>query len=354
MSDTTLILPNYNNERALPLVFDSLRRYLDCGRLHFVMVDDGSVDNGVAVAKDAATRCGFASAEIIEQPHQGIVHALNMALAAANTAFIVRIDGDATIETPDWVSILLRTLRHPEVGIVGGQVIWETGRVHSFGRNVFSEYGLHDLGCCPMEPAGQRTFDSIVFRPFRQFQEGPPYEVDSILGVCAAFRRSEALAVGGFDLRFNPIWIEDDDFGLALRQLGRRALVDPRVHVVHRPGLRGSRQPAGSRGRSTLPGSLRRVLRPVVRRAKLARKAFSRLSNLTTIEGFIPIEADMWRAAILRSHYANWKSKWGFDPLNPDMHRVFDRYWETTFCWRHNPAQLEASRAFVKRLAADV
>ena len=92
------------------------------------------------------------------------MRALNTGLEAIKTEFVVRIDGDATVETPGWIPLLLRMLRNSEVGMAGGQVIWEFGRVHSFGRNVFSEYGLYDTGTCPLEPIGHRTFCSIVYR----------------------------------------------------------------------------------------------------------------------------------------------------------------------------------------------
>jgi GT2 family glycosyltransferase len=356
MFDATILLPNFNNQNVLPITFDYLRRNLDCSRLHFVMVDDGSEDNGVAVAKTELARCHFASAEIIERKHEGIVPALNTGLQAIKTEFVVRIDGDATVETPGWVSLLLDALRCAEVGMVGGQVIWEYGRVHSFGRNVFSEQGLYDLGCCPLEPAGQRTFDSIVYCPPRTFPGGLPYEVDTVLGVCVAFRRSEALAVGGFDMSFNPVWIEDDDFGVALRKLGKRVIINPEIRVVHRPSLRGSRKPGETQRAASQksPGLFARpgLIRRAVKHGKATlRTLLGRRNPEPCMEQFIRVENDSWRAGVLRSHYAQWKIKWGFDPINPNMGDIFERYWDTSFCRQSNPDQFRQSREFLGKLA---
>lgn len=359
MIETTIILPNYNNERVLPYTFEYLQTRNDCSKFNFVMVDDGSDDQSIVVAKREVMKCRFASVEIIEQPHKGIVHALNTALDAVTTEFVVRIDGDATVETSGWIALLLKSLRHQEVGMVGGQVIWESGRVHSFGRSVFSEYGLYDMGCSPLESVGRRTFDSLVYRPMSQFLDGPPCEVDTILGVCVAFRRDDANAVGRFDLRFNPVWIEDDDFGLALRQLGKRIILNPKVHVVHRPTLRGSRQPIDERKRQVSGSGKRswfsRTKKSIMRRAFCAGRAFcGYTSQKPDIETLFPREADTWRVDILKSHYSKWKEKWGFDPLNPDMDDVFDRYWDTAFCWRCNPARLRESRLFIKRMTGEL
>jgi len=354
MNTATILLPNFNNEFVLPFTFRLLRKNVDCTKIHLLMVDDGSEDASVAVAKQEIPRCGFASSEIIERKHEGIVPTLNSALSMAKTDFVVRIDGDATVETPGWISILLENLRFDEVGIVGGQVMWESGRVHSFGRSVFTDWGLHDMGCCPLEPVGFRTFDSIVYRPLQGFRRGLPYEVDTILGVCTAFRREEALAVGGFDMKFNPVWIEDDDFGLSIRNLGKRIVVDPIVQVVHRPSLKGSRKP----GETTVkqkksPNSAFRTIRKNLSRrvSRSIGTLWGEVSPPPTIEDFIPGENESWRRSLLLTHYANWKAKWGFDPVNPNMNEIMQRYWDTSFCRNHNPSQLRKSLEFLGRLS---
>jgi len=355
----TLILPNYNNERALPLVFSALRAHADCSRLAFVMVDDGSEDASVAVAKRETSACGFASSEIIERAHEGIVPTLNTALDAVRTEWIIRIDGDATVETPGWVDTLYALLAHEEVGAVGGHIAFYDGRVHSLGRSVCSESGLFDMGACPVEPIGRRTFDSLVFRPRFAFTTGLPYEVDTLLGVCVAFRTADAKAAGGFDMRYNPVWIEDDDFGLALRLLGRRLLVTPDVHVVHRTNLRGTRQPGLARDAAARQPPpvlkphrlLSRLVPPALKRAR--RALLPQLvppPSPPTLEDLLPRETDEWRTSTLRSHYAAWRDKWGFDALNPDVGAIHSRYWETALCWRLNPRRLEASRRFLDRV----
>lgn len=357
MEAATILLPNFNNQFVLPITFHWLRKNIDCAKVHFLMVDDGSEDASVAVAKQEVTRCGFASSEIIERTHEGIVPTLNCALSMMKTKFAVRIDGDATVQTPGWISILLETLRFDEVGIVGGQVIWESGRVHSFGRSVFSEWGLHDMGCCPLEPAGHRTYDSIVYRPFQGFRLGSPYEVDTILGVCTAFRREEALAVGGFDMRFNPVWIEDDDFGLSLRKLGKRIIVHPSVQVVHRPSLRGSRKPGepAIKQQKSSNSALRALRKNLSSRVSGSIRALcDEPRPPLAIEHFVPVESDSWRRSLLQSHYANWRTKWGFDPVNPDMNEVMQRYWDTSICRNYNPSQLHKSREFLGKLAANI
>jgi hypothetical protein len=47
---------------------------------------------------------------------------------------------------------------------------------------------------------------------------------------------------------------------------------------------------------------------------------------------------DPARLALLERHYSHWREKWGFDPLNPDMDAVLDRWGGTEVCWAYDEA----------------
>ena len=51
---------------------------------------------------------------------------------------------------------------------------------------------------------------------------------------------------------------------------------------------------------------------------------------------------------LLGRHFAHWREKWGFDPLNPDMDEVLRRYGGTEVCWRYD----EDRRRAGERIAA--
>jgi GT2 family glycosyltransferase len=354
----TILLPNYNNERVLPVTFEYLRRNVDCKNVRFLMVDDGSEDASVAVAKRELSKCAFASAEIIELKHEGVVTALNTGLDAIKTDYVLRIDGDATVETPGWALRLISHLEAwPEIGIVGGHVIWETGRVHSLGRSVISDSGLHNIGTIPLECIGHRQLDSAVYAPIYRPESWPktPYEVDTILGVCVAFRLREARETGGFDRRFNPVWVEDDDFGLAMRKMNKRVIIDPHIKVIHRPSLRGCRQPGQERGSplGPLKASVVKCATAITRRSRNAFRELmignKQIDHLANLPKDTP---SAWRVNILLSHYGKWEQKWGFDPINPDMQSICEQYWDTLLCWRVRPDQYKKSKSFSHRLAS--
>ena len=342
MIDSSLLLPNYNNEFVLPHTFAHLRKQIDCSRVKLVAVDDGSEDDGLRVLKEEASRSGFAGVEIIEREHEGIVSALNAGMEAIDTEFTFRIDGDALVMTPGWIERMKRFLAHPAIGIVGGHTIFDSGLVHGFGRTVLSEYGLHDRGVYPIEPIGSRTFDFNVWRPFARFPDGAPFECDAVLATCIAYRTEDAKAFGCYDPRFNPVWIEDDDFGLAMRKHGKKVVVDPSIHILHKVSIRGSRTPKNEQKaqqpvRQMLTAKPWTAFKNDIQRY-FTHALFPRKVNFSPIKGkmfYNQVTTD-WRSGVLSGHYKNWKDKWGFDPLNPLMDSVLDAHFETELCWRYN------------------
>ena len=57
---------------------------------------------------------------------------------------------------------------------------------------------------------------------------------------------------------------------------------------------------------------------------------------------------DPARVALLERHYASWRQKWGWDPLNPDMEAIRERWAGTEVLWRYD----DERRATGERIAA--
>ena len=61
----------------------------------------------------------------------------------------------------------------------------------------------------------------------KEFEESAGPEVDAIEGYCMAFRRADALALGGFDPRFRFYRMADVELSFRLRDRGGKAIVIP-------------------------------------------------------------------------------------------------------------------------------
>jgi GT2 family glycosyltransferase len=330
----SLILPNRNNEPVLDLFFEMLARNTTDPVQELIVVDDGSTDGSTDVIERWAGsgRLPF-ELELIRQPASGIIGALNKACARARGEVIVRLDGDATIETQGWLERML-ALRAagPSVGVVAAKVVFDSGRIHSYGMNIVSPAGIYSRGTVLKEPVGERTLDIAVDYPFERDAEGGSdvAEVDGVIGCCMMFDRALWEQIGGFDARYDPAGFEDFDFALGARALGRKVFFLPDVEVVHRISMRNPRE-ATSRGVMALYRLRRGVGRFVPARLRDATAARAGLGDY-----------DPARIELLRRHYASWREKWGFDALNPDMDELRARWAGTEVCWAYDDGMCRA------------
>ena len=335
----SLIVPNKNNEPVLDLFFQRLRDHTPGPDFELIVVDDGSTDRSRDILRRWRDSGAFANFQLIERESSGIIASLNVALAAATGEIVVRLDGDATIETPGWLERMLSFYRSDDrIGVVVGKIVFDSGHVHSYGMNIVGPEGVHDRGTRLTEPVGQRTLDIAVDRPLASPTDdgNEVAEIDGAIGCCTMFARELAERIGGFDRRYDPVGFEDFDFALGARRLDRKVFFLPDVEVIHRLTLRNPRTDSSRlewmlwrlrrRGGSLFPQRVRNV---VARAAKLG-------------------DHDPERIALLRRHYVSFREKWGFDPLNPDMEDVLRRYGGTEVCWRYDDGRREAG----ERIAA--
>ena len=150
------------------------------------LVVDNSGDPRVGALKArAAERLRFIKLD----PPLGFGAAVNAGIEAAAGEVVVLFDPGIELKG-DAISPLLEALSDPSVAVAG-----------AFG---------------------------LLARPgLKEFEGSTGPEVDAIEGYCMAFRRADALAVGGFDPRFRFYRIADIEFSFRLRDRGGRALVAP-------------------------------------------------------------------------------------------------------------------------------
>jgi GT2 family glycosyltransferase len=336
----SLLLPNRNNEPVLDLFLERLAVNTTYPGFEVVAVDDGSTDDSVAVLERWRRSGRIRDLTVITKPHSGIVDTLNVALAHATGEIAVRLDGDATLETPGWLERMLELHAADErVGVVTGKVVLEDGRLQSLGVDVVGPEGVHDRGCPVAEPVGRRTLDTRVLRPPEAEvpEAARPAEVDSAMGCCQSFSVELAREIGGWDPAWSPVWYEDFDFALGARRLGRKVFCLPDIRIVHRISLRNPR--SGGRGEALLVRLRRGAGRHLPARLRAAAARATRVGDLSPE-----------RVALLRRHHEHWRRKWGWDPLNPDLEQLRARWGSTEVCWAQDPAMRRAGEEILERV----
>lgn len=95
--DITIIVPVYNGETYLARCLDSVVKAANNHSVELILIDDGSTDSSLSIAKDYSKN--FPWIKIIQQENQGPSCARNVGLDHAQGEYIAFIDADDTIDT---------------------------------------------------------------------------------------------------------------------------------------------------------------------------------------------------------------------------------------------------------------
>ena len=341
----SLLLPNRDNEAVLDLTLERLAANTTHPAVELIAIDDGSSDGSREILRRWRDSGRFPAFTLLEREHAGVVAALNAGLEAATGEVVVQLDSDATVETEGWIERMLALLMADErVGVVTAKVVFDYGMIQACGVNLVGPDGVHDRPTRITERPGHRRWHHRV----RRFEEGTRpeedavAEVDSGIGCCMMYRRADALAAGGYDMEFSPLWFDDLDLCVAIRRLGKKVFFTPDVRVVHRYGRRRRRAVEAS-------GAVERVRERTWRMAAgvgglLSPPARAAVSRRIGLDRPRPEHR-----ARLGHHYAYWERKWGWHPLNPDMDAVVRRHGGTEICWALEPELAAAGREIAQR-----
>jgi GT2 family glycosyltransferase len=143
----------------------------------------------------------------------------NLGVVQGDEEFVVLLNDDTEIITPDWLEVMLAHMGDPDVAMVGPMLLLEDGRIQSAGHS----YTLHHhnlangLSSRELGPLGMLTFAR---------------EVSGVTGACAMVRRSAYFEVGGLSEAF-PVSFNDVDLGYKLLDRGHRIIWTPLARLYH-------------------------------------------------------------------------------------------------------------------------
>jgi GT2 family glycosyltransferase len=181
----TAVVCSYNGARTIRDTLEWLGR-MEYPSYEVVVVDDGSTDDTVAIAREFGVR-------VISTPNHGLGHARNLGLEAATGEIVAYIDDDA-FPDPHWFTYLARAFLTTDHAGIGGPNVPPPGdgRIAACVANA------------PGGPVHVLLSDDVA---------------EHIPGCNMAFRRDRLEAIGGFDPRFRRAG-DDVDVCWRLQQRG--------------------------------------------------------------------------------------------------------------------------------------
>ena len=215
----TVVIPNYNGaqllHKNLPSVIAALNVYGEHSSI--IVVDDGSVDDSVAVLKQE-----FPEVEIIiHSKNKGFAEAIHSGVKAAKTELLFLLNSDVELE-PNIFAPLVTYFDDLNTFSVNPLILDEQGVVkrHSWNLRKFVDGGLKLIDW-DLEIANLRR------------SQGDKLATAYAHGGSFMVRKSMFLALSGFHPIYKPFYGEDYDLGLRAWRMGWGSYFEPSVYVVH-------------------------------------------------------------------------------------------------------------------------
>jgi O-antigen biosynthesis protein len=145
---------------------------------------------------------------------------INRGAVRSEGEHLLLLNDDMEVVTPDWIERMLMYSSMPEIGAVGGRLLWEDGRL----QHVVVRF--------------QNGLPGHLYRGFSGDFKGYANGVRvaqnclAVTGACLMTRRELFEQVGGLTTTL-PINYNDIDYCLKLRASGRRVVYDPDLVMYH-------------------------------------------------------------------------------------------------------------------------
>jgi N-acetylglucosaminyl-diphospho-decaprenol L-rhamnosyltransferase len=192
-----------------------------------IVVDNASRDDSPAVAAAAG-----ADDVLRNGANRGFAAAVNQALAACTSEFVLLLNPDAVLED-DCLRLLVESLDATPRAVLAGPLLVQADGGVILGARRFSTVGNRLAGLLPLTRRFRRLGPSYVDLEGAVARSGGrPLPVDYLWGAALLCRRSFLVGIGGLDERFF-LYSEDEDLGLQARRAGRSSLLVPAAKALH-------------------------------------------------------------------------------------------------------------------------
>lgn len=218
----SIIIPTRDRLDLLAPCIASILRQSTWQRLEIVVVDNGSVEPATRdyLAQLAASE---ARVRVVDAPIEFNWSRLNnIGVRHAKGEFLVFLNNDTLVITPDWLERLMEVASLPDVATVGAQLLFEDGSIQHAGV-VVGMGGWADHVYRGAEP---------VHFPSPFISAMVPRNVLASTGACVAIARAKLETLGGFDEAFQ-ICGSDVELGIRAHRAGLQNIYWPQVRLTH-------------------------------------------------------------------------------------------------------------------------
>ena len=220
----SIVIPSRDNASVLENCILSIRSRSTWDNYEIIVVENNSVEERTFELYRSLEESS--RARIVKYPD--VFHfsrVVNEGVKNAGGEYIILMNNDVTVKTPDWIERLLAHVERPEVGAAGPKLLYPDGRVQSAGI-VTGIMGF----------AGSMMVAEDGDAPGYMGRAVLTQDLSAVTGACMMVKRKAFLEAGGFPDEFS-VALGDVDFCLSLGKKGYRIVFEPSALMIHHESL---------------------------------------------------------------------------------------------------------------------
>jgi GT2 family glycosyltransferase len=216
----SIIVPFRDGGTLLHRCVESIEATAGYDNRHVLLVDNGSREpETAALLRRLARREGYTVLRDDRPFNWSLIN--NDAVRHADGDLLLFLNNDIEGRSKGWLSSLVEHAQRPEVGAVGGRLLYPDGTIQHAGLIIgMGGVAGHAFRYCPTEYPGYFGISRVV----RNYS--------AVTGACMMVRRSVFAELGGFDEDLGVAY-NDVDFCLRLRDAGYLVVYTPYAELVH-------------------------------------------------------------------------------------------------------------------------
>jgi GT2 family glycosyltransferase len=158
--------------------------------------------------------------------------AMNRGAAAAGGDFLLFLNDDTEVLSPQWIEAMLSLAQQPGVGAVGAKLLYPDGTIQHAGVVMDDGVPGHAFARFPDDDPAIRSLTGTV------------RNCSAVTGACLMTPAGIFHQLGGFDEAF-PLNYSDIDYCLKVVRGGRRVVYTPAARLIHHEAQTKTGEPPG-------------------------------------------------------------------------------------------------------------
>ena len=233
MVDLSVVIVNWNVRDLLHRCLHSIFANLPLANLHtcrleIIVVDNGSTDGSPQMVREA-----FPQVRLIANPdNRGFPAANNQGIEVSRGRYVLLLNPDTEVVGDALATMVAFADAHPDVGVVGPQLLNPDGSVQS-SRRRFPTLATAFFESTWLQPYAPRRLLERYYVLDRSDDE--VQEVDWVTGAALMARREAIEQVGPLDEGFF-MYSEELDWCRRFKEAGWRVVYLPTAQIVHHVG----------------------------------------------------------------------------------------------------------------------